>query len=68
MDISEKSGYGTVSTCALDSPNKRRVLLTLRVEEVADRHWMSASIGVDGGVFEHLILMLLRPNTHVLLT
>lgn len=41
--------------------------LTLSVQKVADGNSRSF-IGVDRGVFEHLLCMGLRTNSHVLLT
>jgi len=42
------------------------VSLTLGIEKVADGHW-EGLVGVDGSVLEHLLLVSLRSNTHILL-
>jgi hypothetical protein len=63
MAISEKSVFASAQFT-----ENELLLLTLSIQEVADRDGMTVTIRLNGCVSEHLIDVLRWANSHVLLT
>lgn len=65
MEISEKS-VKALAIKTVRSPQRARCF-TLGVQKVADWHWVSTLVHMNGSIFEHLLAMSFGSDAHVLL-